>query len=198
MAGVNLSVDDIHRKHRYNLRVGVFVAHPDDETIWAGGLISNLYRPVVYACSVPVRDPIRIQKFFDACASLDAEARIIPHCEVPGEELSYLDNYTHLLSKFSLIVTHNACGEYGHIHHKQIHRWVVENAQCPVLCFGYGEHEGFPLKPLYEWDKKAALECYDHKSITDGGLTKAEALRRVYGKRFDFSKESYCYAEAVL
>lgn len=192
-----LSVHDIRRKYYCTLRVGIFVAHPDDETIWAGGLLSVLHRPTVYACSIPFRDPIRVQKFFDACCSLNVDGRILPHSEAIQEPFPYLDAYTHLLHEFGLLVTHNASGEYGHHHHKQIHDWVVDNAKCPILCFGYGEHEGFELDSLSKWEKTAALNCYNHKSITDGGMTKADALRRVYGDQFDLFAESYRYASTV-
>lgn len=177
------------------MRVGIVVAHPDDETLWAGGLIAALDKPVVFACSIPVRDPIRADRFFDACRVLGAEARILPHVETTGEILPHLFTYTNRLHEFDCIVTHNELGEYGHIHHKQVSGWVTQEARCPVMFFGYGiacEHS--KLNEYLLSRKREALHCYDHYSPSDGGMKKSLALEIAYGDRFDFNSEGYFHA----
>lgn len=175
--------------------VGVFVAHPDDETMWAGGLIAALNWPIVYACSIPVRDPVRADKFLNACAFLESEGRIMPFEETPGEALPYLDEMMWIMTAFDVIVTHNALGEYGHIHHKQVHGWVINNrSDREIITFGYGQVPGHALPDVLAGKKDRALKCYNHKSPTDGGFTKDEALRRTYGDSFDLFSEGYLYA----
>lgn len=190
----SLSVKDVVAKVK-GKKVGVFVAHPDDETMWAGGLIAALDSPSVYACSIPVRDPVRAEKFLNACEVLGASGHVMPFEETPGAELPHLETMDWVMGLFDVIVTHNASGEYGHLHHIQVHVWAILNRQHrDILTFGYGEVEGYPLPDKLAAKKDLALKCYNHKSPTDGGLTKDEALRKVYGDRFDLFSEGYMYA----
>lgn len=161
-------------------RVGVYVAHPDDETLWAGGLLAALpSTTIVYACSIPVRDPERAARFFDACAALDVQGRLLPHPEVLGGSLTHLDLYKDTMEKFDVILTHGINGEYGHLHHIQVHTWVLRNTRRHVLLFG--DAPGYELDDDLVKKKMDALACYDHCSPTDRGKTKYDALVELYG-----------------
>ena len=189
---------EIRKLVKEGRNAAMVVAHPDDETMWGGGLLSMLGEMcTVIACSVPARDPVRAIKFFDACDVYGAKARILPHTEKINGDLEWLHEYTWMLDEFDLIVTHNQSGEYGHAHHRQVHDWVWVHSPQKAMCFATGLMnlgEEYRLPPAHGWRKQEALNCYNHRSPTDGGLTKAEALVRVYAKRFPFEREGYVNA----
>jgi hypothetical protein len=69
------------------------------------------------------------------------------------------------LDEFDCLVTHNAYGEYGHMHHHQVNKYVVNNYQHkPVILFGYrasGLGKMSITMTSQEIDRKmAALQCY--------------------------------------
>ena len=147
-----------------NGRKLMVVAHPDDETLWGGGIV--LRYPggwVIQCCSVPVADPIRADKFLEACRRLGAEGRVLHGRDVydcPLAGLEYVD------LDADVIVTHGAEGEYGHPHHVQVHQHVVRRAPCRVLTFG-----GPDVLELTTGERAAklhALKAYDHVLPYDG------------------------------
>lgn len=178
------------------MRRVLIVAHPDDESLFFGGLL--VAEPgdwTVIACSIPRRDPIRAWKFFTACDLLGARGRLLPFPETdPGEPLSSL--YALDLAGFDQIVTHSPAGEYGHAHHKLLHRFLSLAYPEKLLAGCYGCPMGakvIALSPA-QWERKqAAILAYDHVSPSDG-IPKGEALLRRYGGQFDLAVESYARA----
>lgn len=154
------------------------VAHPDDETLWGGGIV--LRNPggwVIQCCSVPEADPIRADKFREACRRLGAEPRVLHGRDVYDCPLSGLE-YVDLDA--DVIVTHGAAGEYGHPHHVQVHQWVVARASCPVVCFG-GD-QVLELTQAESDAKRWALMAYDHVLPYEGvPMPKWQALLMRYG-----------------
>ncbi len=175
------------------MRRALVVAHPDDESLWFGGLLAA--EPgdwTVICCSIPRTDPERAWKFFDACEVLGAKARLLPFTEAgakePLQDLDLMD-----LSGFEQIVTHNVVGEYGHAHHVQINRTLVARYPDKIVTGGYGKAPGAKRIALNEHQlglKMAALRCYDHTSPSDG-KPKWRALLDVYGPQFDLGVETY-------
>lgn len=175
------------------MRRALVVAHPDDETLWFGGLL--IAEPgdwTVICCSIPRTDPIRAYKFFAACEVLGAKGRLLPYVESdPSRPLPYLDVLD--LSEFDEIVTHGPAAEYGHLHHVSLNRWLVERYPGKVLTGRYGMAPGpkrIALTPDQFERKMQALRCYDHVSPTDG-KPKWQALVERYGKQFDLAVETY-------
>lgn len=187
--------------HPFGQHNAIVMAHPDDETLWAGGL------PIVFpdlnwtviCCSIPRRDPVRAWKFHDACVMLGAMPRLLPYREQEINEVPVgLDTID--LSPFDCVVTHNQYGEYGHFHHQCVHRWVTEFSRYAgrIVTLGYRFNATgafrVELSPEQLQLKLAALACYDHELPYEGEvMAKWKALRRRYyeGEHIDPQVETY-------
>ncbi|HEY4618173.1 MAG TPA: PIG-L family deacetylase [Flavobacterium sp.] len=116
-----------------NRSVAVIVAHPDDETLWAGGTILNNPQWNCFIISLCRKnDKNRASKFRKVLKILNAqgimgnlddgpEQKPLKNAEV---EQTILD----LLSKrhFDLIITHSPKGEYTkHLRHEEVSRAVI-------------------------------------------------------------------------
>lgn len=164
----------------------VVVAHPDDESLWCAGAVIREKADVI-CCTVPRRDPERAIRFFDAVRELGGYPILIPFVESPPDmPIPHLDALD--LSKYEKVYTHNAQGEYGHLHHKQIHEHVLETYSGAIRTFN-GDDEVIHLTAEESETKNRALACYDHCSPSDGGQTKYEALLKRY--RIDMAREGY-------
>jgi LmbE family N-acetylglucosaminyl deacetylase len=113
--------------------IAVIVAHPDDETLWAGGtILSNPGREYFIACLCRKDDPDRAPKFEKVLSILGAEGNMgdlddgpeqipLPDQEVENTILQSLP-----AKHFDLIITHSIYGEYTrHRRHEEIGRAVI-------------------------------------------------------------------------
>lgn len=116
-----------------NAHCAVIVAHPDDETLWAGGTIlmnpSNQW-DIVTLCRKS--DPDRYKKFFSALKILNAEGSMGDLDDGPDQlpldpELVSESILALLPGKiFDLIITHSPRGEYTrHRRHEEVAEAVV-------------------------------------------------------------------------
>lgn len=181
------------------------LAHPDDEALWCGGLVTswatNLVQWSAVCCSIPIRDPIRASKFFDWCKATIVRGRLLPFQEggvkVPLAHLEHLPD----LSEYDVIVTHGAAGEYGHPHHKQVHALVAARYPEKTVTIGYRiGGEGKYVLELNEFDldcKLEALKVYNHEMTFRGiKMPTWQALLKEYGTpgehfAFNLARESY-------
>lgn len=172
-------------------RAAAVLAHPDDESLWCGGLLARAdVEWTVVCCSVPFADPERAHdKFFKACSVLGVTAELLPF----GERAGPLRIDTFDLTPFDLILTHGEAGEYGHPQHKELYRRLAAGGEHRTRFIGYGGQGRFkvPLSEALKAKKLEALRCYDHISPTDGGRPKSQALIDYYGARFDLWCERY-------
>ena len=114
-------------------KVAIIVAHPDDETLWAGGTIlsESLWQCFV-VCLCRKSDKDRAPKFFKALGILGTDGIMgdlddgpeqtpLPDNEVK-EAILQLIPYNH----FDLIITHNPNGEYTrHLRHEEVSKAVI-------------------------------------------------------------------------
>ncbi len=113
--------------------VAVIVAHPDDETLWAGGMI--LSQPawrclIVTLCRASDGD--RAPRFLQAVRALGAEGKMGdlddgPE-QVPLPENELQKAILQLLPRkhFDLVISHNPAGEYTrHRRHEEIGKAVI-------------------------------------------------------------------------
>jgi LmbE family N-acetylglucosaminyl deacetylase len=177
------------------LRVAVVVAHPDDETLWAGGTL--LLHPAWQVTIVTLcrgGDADRAPRFARACAALGARGRMadlddgpaqhpLPPALVQATVRALLED-----ADFDLVVTHGARGEYTrHRRHEETSRAVA------ALC-----RDGV-LRPRALWrfaytdDARATLPHprpgADHRVVLPDGIfaEKYRLIREIYG----FSAESW-------
>jgi LmbE family N-acetylglucosaminyl deacetylase len=114
--------------------VAIIIAHPDDETLWAGGTIMNhtsWHWFIVCLCRRSDED--RAPKFHHVIELLNAkgimgdlddgpEQKALDDKEVERTILDLLPDHS-----FDLVITHNPSGEYTqHIRHEEISRAVIK------------------------------------------------------------------------
>ncbi|MBN1126978.1 MAG: PIG-L family deacetylase [Sedimentisphaerales bacterium] len=157
---------------RFN-RCAVIVAHPDDETLWAGGTI--LAHPdsqwtIITLCRGS--DPDRRSKFFQILDSLHASGNMADLNDGPEQnalaEEEVNETILSLLSekRFDLILTHSLEGEYTrHRRHEETGRavtqlWQTDRLQtCQLWMFAYedGGRTYLP-RPIVAADHTCGLE----------------------------------------
>jgi LmbE family N-acetylglucosaminyl deacetylase len=117
------------------------VAHPDDETIFAGELIirSRETRWTVVCCT-DEGNRTRQDEFLCACEFLAQHSGnyvepvflgVIPQHDGHIEHLSLAKALTSHAIGYDIVFTHNSQGEYGHELHKLVHRCVIESISNP-------------------------------------------------------------------
>jgi LmbE family N-acetylglucosaminyl deacetylase len=116
-----------------NSKCAVIVAHPDDETLWAGGLM--LMHPeakwtVVTICRKS--DPDRAPKFLNALKEFGATGDMGDLDDGPEQaplsDTEIQQTIMELLAfdKFDLIITHSTAGEYTrHLRHEETAKAVL-------------------------------------------------------------------------
>ena len=115
------------------MNVAVIVAHPDDETLWAGGTL--LSHPLWQTCIVGLcrgKDEERKEKFIKALKLYNAngvlgdlddgpEQNPIPENEIDDTILELLPD-----KHYDLVITHSIQGEYTrHLRHEEVGRAVI-------------------------------------------------------------------------
>jgi LmbE family N-acetylglucosaminyl deacetylase len=137
----------------------VIIAHPDDETLWAGGLI--LSHPQVHWTILALTresDPDRGPKFFRVIKELNATGRMADLDDSPQQkpltDANVEETILELLPghRFELVLTHGPQGEYTrHRRHEEVSRAVGKlwsNGDLPageLWLFAYSDKGGQEL-----------------------------------------------------
>ena len=176
-------------------KCAVIAAHPDDETLWAGGMIL-LHPQVLWTVVTLCRksDADRAPKFFKALDKLHAEGMMGDLDDGPQQkplrDVQVQKTIMELLPghKFDLIITHSTCGEYTrHLRHEEtagavFALWNSDKLQATgVWSFAY---EDGLKKYLPRPDPKADLRIKLPYNIWQ---LKYRIITEVYG----FGKDSF-------
>jgi len=167
----------------------MIVAHPDDETLWAGGTI--LMHPevrwtIVSLCRKSDRE--RAARFFQAMEYLGAWGQMGDLDDGPEQlplvEKEFEDAIMSLLpcARFDLIITHSLCGEYTrHKRHEETAKAVCELWKSGRLSarqmwmFAYEDDGGKKLpEPIREADLSVKLS-------DDIWRKKYHTITKIYG-----------------
>ncbi len=198
------------------------MAHPDDETIFCGGLL-QVYRrrPWKVICvtdgNADGQGEARKQDFFNACKEFK-----IKECEMwdfPDRfnirlDLEALQNRL-AAEEPSEVFTHGVLGEYGHPHHQDVslaaHR-IFKGKKLPVWSVSYNcfAEKTFRLpRKAYERKCKVLSEIYfsqtknftrwlpaqNHEGFVQVGLAEIEALHAYFLQGTDVGDDTLkCYS----
>lgn len=133
----------------------MFVAHPDDETLWGGNaLYHEKYLVVCITCGV---DQERVEEFKTVMNKFGDDYIMLSYPDlVDGKRSDWVHEWGEIdsdvkkilsLKDWDLVVTHNPNGEYGHIHHKITNKMVTSHANKDKLkYFGVYYYGDIPNK----------------------------------------------------
>jgi LmbE family N-acetylglucosaminyl deacetylase len=180
---------------RDNSKCAIITAHPDDETLWAGGLML-MHPEVKWTVATICRrgDAERAPKFFKALEEFNAtgymgdlddgpEQRALSDDEVQRTIMELLP-----LEKFEVVITHGTAGEYTrHLRHEETSKAVMGLWKAGKL--GAGEvwtfaYEDGGRKYLPRADNGADLQIELPKHIWQ---RKYDIITKIYG----FSEDSF-------
>lgn len=160
-------------KRKASKNAAVIVAHPDDETLWAGGTIlmrTDYNWQIISLCRGD--DPERSPRFFNTLEVLKAEGKMGNLDDGPEQEpLSPQEIKESILSlmpplEYDIIITHSPDGEYTrHRRHEEIGQEVITlwknkklfSRQLWLFAYEDGGGEYLP-RPITSADRLTKLE----------------------------------------
>jgi LmbE family N-acetylglucosaminyl deacetylase len=172
--------------------VAVIVAHPDDETLWAGGtILSHPSWHWFVVCLSRGSDTERAPKFYNALKVLKSEGIMGDLDDEPEQkplhgkvvEQAILDLLP--LKHFDLIISHNPSGEYTrHIRHEETGKAVIKLWQAGKISarelwvFAYEDGGG-------EYYPRPVEKANIYRILT----------KRIWKRKYSIITETYGFAE---
>lgn len=176
----------------------LIVAHPDDEILWGGGNLLSQSGWFVL-CSSHVNDPVRSLEFYSTMSYCNVTRYMMfnvedTYTEDPLEadrlyDGSTFDKALQELSRkeWKVVLTHNEKGEYGHEHHKKVHRMVKKYFSSPSF-FEINEKLS---SSLLEHKRNSLLYYRKTQDICKKIFNKQGNLLRNAEKKFFFEEKIY-------
>lgn len=176
------------------VRVAVIVAHPDDETLWAGGLLLSHpeWSPfIVTLCRG--KDPDRAPRFRKALERLGAKGAMGdlddgPE-QVPLSPKVVQDAIMALLPRrdYDLLLTHAPVGEYTwHRRHEEVSRAVWD----------LWRNENLRAEKLWQFAYEDGGGAYFPRPREDAYLTHLPLSDAVWARKYAIITEVYGFGEA--
>jgi LmbE family N-acetylglucosaminyl deacetylase len=174
-----------------NSTCAVIVAHPDDETLWSGGLIlmhPEMNWTILTLCRLS--DPDRSPKFNKAMKALGAEGIMGDLDDGPEQipldchEVKYA--ITELLpsNNFDLIITHGPKGEYTrHRRHEEVGKAVM----------ALRENEKLLAKEIWRFAYEDGDGKHLPQAVKDADL-KIKLPEKIWQKKYDIITKIYGFA----
>jgi len=182
-------------KKKFSKTVALIVAHPDDETLWAGGtILSHPAWKFFIVCLCRGSDAERTLRFHKALKSLHSEGIIgdlnDDSDQKPLDDAEVEQTILRLLppKPFDLLITHNPGGEYTkHLRHEEISKavislWSTGKVTAEELwTFAYEDgNKGYLPRPVKNAHYYQAIS-------TSAWLQKYKIITEIYG----FKKDSW-------
>lgn len=131
---MNLRTQNSSSENKKSKSVAVIVAHPDDETLWAGGtILSHPSWQWLIVCLCRGSDNDRAPKFLKALQILGSEGIMGDLNDGPEQKPLDENELEHTILQllpsmhFDLIISHNPNGEYTrHVRHEEISKAVIK------------------------------------------------------------------------
>jgi LmbE family N-acetylglucosaminyl deacetylase len=163
-SGPQTELEPLHLRVSPATNAVVIVAHPDDETLWAGGMIlTHPHYNWFIAATCRKNDPDRSRKFFLAMHNYGAKGVMADLDDGPEqrplEDGDVQQSLLRLLPtlNFDLILSHAPCGEYTrHRRHEEVSQAVMALWQSRVISaeelwlFAYEDDHGRRLPQAIE------------------------------------------------
>ena len=137
------------------------VAHPDDESLFGGAALlqENGWKVV---CVSNFRNTVRRKEFMEAMLLAGCRYEIWDYTDeimTPFDADTLRNDLTRVLAElpWKRVVSHNQQGEYGHPHHIQIHKLMLDLVGEDLWVFGQGDD---PLSESMWWQKNDLVGCY--------------------------------------
>ena len=172
--------------------IAVIVAHPDDETLWAGGLIlENPLNDWFIVCLCRASDKERSARFKNALVLLKAQGAMgdlddgpnqhpLDEKELEAEILRLLPG-TH----FDLILTHDSAGEYTkHLRHEEVNKAVVT----------LWHNEKIKAGELWTFAYEDGDKAYFPKAIEYASIFESLS-EKIWLKKYKLITQTYGFAE---
>ncbi len=171
------------------IKAAVLVAHPDDETLWAGGtILSHPDWEWFIATLCRASDPDRAPKFFRVLERLGAKGKMADQDDGPGQtpliSRQVRETFLELIppQEYDIIYTHGPHGEYTrHLRHEETSRaaialWQAGDVKAKELrLFAYAD-QGRGSLPEARSDADLQLELEETTWREKHGL-----ITQVYG-----------------
>lgn len=149
----------------------MFVAHPDDETMWgSSALYHDKYIVVCITCGV---DEERVREFENVMNKFGDDYVMLSYPDlVNGKKSDWQEEWVNLNydinkiiseKEWDIVVTHNPEGEYGHIHHRLLSSIVTSHSNTDKLLY-FGR---FYWNEIPEDEKLYSLSEEDYKFKTE-------------------------------
>jgi LmbE family N-acetylglucosaminyl deacetylase len=174
-----------------NKKCAVIVAHPDDETLWVGGIM--LLHPETEWTVVSITrksDPDRAPKFFRALEQYNARGAMGDIDDGPDQNIvntrHIQDEIMSLLfsNRFDVVITHSPHGEYTrHLRHE-------ETAEAVMTLW---KNKKIISKQLWQFAYEDGDRKYLPKAIDDANIT-IDLPEELWQKKYKIITEVYNFA----